>query len=1063
MKPNLTKLLVSLGSLTLTVPGHGQIISWSGAGDGSSWNDAANWSGRAVPEAGQDVLLTSDTGGVVVITNDVAVRSLQCSRGLQLTSGSLTLSGGGSLISGPLSVAGPGSLTVNGARARLNVSGLTTARDTSFYAVNGGVLELPTLSAITNAQPVTWLADGAGSRIALAGLTNLACVNDTKVYVLAYDGGTVELSALTRAPVAVAAEARGTGSQIDLSGIFGSWSSQSSLAMALSASDGASVLIPNVTQLGHAQLAIHNTGVVPTAQLNQLTNATLTVDGAAPDFGSLTNIDDTSLRALNGGRAGLTNVRQIVLGAANPTWEANGPGSVVDLSGLTVVAESYYQSVGAQAFDGGTVDLQRLTNAPVGVSVEAQGTGSLVDLSGMAGRWGSWGNERLRLSARTGAKVLIPNVTQLENAQLNIVSNGVINTAQLNLLTNVSLSIEGAAPDFSGITNMDDTSVEVSNGGTVRLANVTQAVIGQNAASWGAIGAGSLLDLSRLTTLMMDYYQQLFVQASAGGKVDLSGLNHAPVAVTASAQDADSVIDLSGVTGRWLSRNRWPVALTAQYGAGLLIPNVTELENGSLRISNNGTLAMAQLSLLTNVTLTVDGAMPDLSNVTNIDDTSISALNSGVAALTNVTAAVTANGNAAWRADGVGSLVDLSRMTRLTFGSYSVPVVAYGGGQVDLHQLSSAEGPLSVSAQGTGSVVDLSAMAGRWRSPGTAPLELSAADGGSVRIPKVTQIENGWLTIKSDGMLPTAQLDLLTNATLAVDGAEPDFGMLTNIDDTRVFARNGGVASLTNVTRIMVYNSDIVFSADGAGSLVNLSALTNLAPGAAQQVWIGAYNSGTVDLRHLGPICRGSFQIYSDGAGSVVDLAGLSGLLGMSGYSSLLAAQNGGSIAVNDQALLLANTRVTNAAVNLPPANTILPPELAATNTLTLCGRPWHSYWMEQRDASGLGSPWRFVMRVPLTNNAQTVNFTPLANTELRVWDFISDPPILDLSISSDLQAQLVLYGATNQTYQVLTTPELSPGLAWELGGTAIMTNAFRIFPASPAVDPARCYRARQL
>lgn len=101
-------------------------------------------------------------------------------------------------------------------------------------------------------------------------------------------------------------------------------------------------------------------------------------------------------------------------------------------------------------------------------------------------------------------------------------------------------------------------------------------------------------------------------------------------------------------------------------------------------------------------------------------------------------------------------------------------------------------------------------------------------------------------------------------------------------------------------------------------------------------------------------------------------------------------------------------------------------------------------------------------MRVPLTNNAQLVDFKPTANYELRMWDFVADSPILDLSVSSSSQVQLCLYAPTNQTYEVLTTSSLFPGFAWQSCGTAMMTNAFHIFLQGPAVDPARFYRWKQ-
>jgi hypothetical protein len=177
------------------------------------------------------------------------------------------------------------------------------------------------------------------------------------------------------------------------------------------------------------------------------------------------------------------------------------------------------------------------------------------------------------------------------------------------------------------------------------------------------------------------------------------------------------------------------------------------------------------------------------------------------------------------------------------------------------------------------------------------------------------------------------------------------------------------------------------------------------------------------------------------------------------GYgASSLTAKNDGTILANDQGLLLANTDV-----DVPPGHPILPDTLVATNVFTLCAKPWHAYWVEQRDASQPGSPWTFVMRVALTNNVQQVNLIPTANIELRVLDFVADPPILDVSLLGDSQVQVCLYGPTNQNYELQTTTDLVPVIKWESSGTAVMTNAFHIFFQGPAVDPARFYRWKQL
>jgi hypothetical protein len=444
--------------------------------------------------------------------------------------------------------------------------------------------------------------------------------------------------------------------------------------------------------------------------------------------------------------------------------------------------------------------------------------------------------------------------------------------------------------------------------------------------------------------------------------------------------------------------------------------------------------------------------------VTNIDDSTIIALNGGVARLTNVFRVSNNNQTAIWDADGSGSLIDLSSLTNLTLGYYrKLYVEAYNGGRVDLHRLMSAAGAVRVDARDPGTVVDLSGMAGRWTSPAQSELALQAQTGASILIPNVTQLEYASLRVDDTGMITTAQLNLLTNVTLTVSGSVPNFVGLTNIDDTDVYALNGGVAHLTNVFRATHGNENPTWRADGTGSLVDLSSLTSLTVGYYRALYVQAYNGGKVDLRRLTSLTTGLVQVTADGTGSVIDLSTLSGFVSVGSSSSSLTARNGGVILLNSQAFLLANV-----AINIPPGNPVLPPTLTASSMLTLYGQPWHSYRVEKRDTRSNTNPWVFVARIPLTVALQPVTFAA-ANTEYQVWDFIADPPILDIFPAAGHQIQFVIYDTPGKSNQLLTTVSVEPGATWQPGTVTSMTNAFRILPPIPAPDPARFYRAKRL
>jgi hypothetical protein len=90
----------------------------------------------------------------------------------------------------------------------------------------------------------------------------------------------------------------------------------------------------------------------------------------------------------------------------------------------------------------------------------------------------------------------------------------------------------------------------------------------------------------------------------------------------------------------------------------------------------------------------------------------------------------------------------------------------------------------------------------------------------------------------------------------------------------------------------------------------------------------------------------------------------------------------------------------------------------------------------------------------------QEISATPPANTAFRATDFVADPPLLTLVKVPALDVQLVLYGATNKTYELLSATNLP---FWTSNAVAVMTNAFRIFPPVVEGSPSEFFRAMQI
>ncbi|MFN2373217.1 MAG: hypothetical protein ABR545_05350, partial [Cyclonatronaceae bacterium] len=71
-------------------------ITWTGAGDGTSWSQAANWNPQVVPGEGDDVIITLPGTYTVVLNATVSVNSIMLggesgTQTLRKSSGTLTL------------------------------------------------------------------------------------------------------------------------------------------------------------------------------------------------------------------------------------------------------------------------------------------------------------------------------------------------------------------------------------------------------------------------------------------------------------------------------------------------------------------------------------------------------------------------------------------------------------------------------------------------------------------------------------------------------------------------------------------------------------------------------------------------------------------------------------------------------------------------------------------------------------------------------------------------------------------------------------------------------------
>ena len=81
-------------SAALAASASGQTITWTGAGDGVTWGQAANWSPAQVPTAVNDVVIPAGAGSIQIGAITATAATVSTARTIALTTGTSVISGG---------------------------------------------------------------------------------------------------------------------------------------------------------------------------------------------------------------------------------------------------------------------------------------------------------------------------------------------------------------------------------------------------------------------------------------------------------------------------------------------------------------------------------------------------------------------------------------------------------------------------------------------------------------------------------------------------------------------------------------------------------------------------------------------------------------------------------------------------------------------------------------------------------------------------------------------------------------------------------------------------------
>src|SRR5208337_4811997 len=240
-------------------------------------------------------------------------------------------------------------------------------------------------------------------------------------------------------------------------------------------------------------------------------------------------------------------------------------------------------------------------------------------------------------------------------------------------------------------------------------------------------------------------------------------------------------------------------------------------------------------------------------------------------------------------------------------------IEAEAGGQILATNLTSMTiSPLTVLADGSNSLVNLPALQNAGGSQGY-DLQFVAQNGGTVWIPQLSSGSLLAVTINSGGVMPTAQFQSLSGVTLG--GVSANFGNLnvlgalaisgvvtqsfpsvTNFDGGNATVSGGAVVALPAVTNYNKLCSGPNWMVTGAGSVLDLPALSNMTGPVCGYWTIEAEAGGQFLATNLASMTISPVTVLADGTDSLMDLPALQNAGGSQGYDLQFVAQNGGTV-----------------------------------------------------------------------------------------------------------------------------------------------------------------------
>ncbi|MEM8679379.1 MAG: Calx-beta domain-containing protein, partial [Planctomycetota bacterium] len=699
-----------------------------------------------------------------------------------------------------------------------------------------------------------------------------------------------------------------------------------------------------------SQEALHlRGGTLTVTGIGQI-NANLTIDdanlvadgpSAVVAATSSTSLVEATLRALNGGSLSVPATSFANGSSGNSTLEAEGAGSVLDLSSIsTLSGGGFIRTLYIRAEQGGLVDLSGLNEITGGAThLIATDAGSRLDVSQLTSFTDTNGNRASLITPTQGGEVDMPMLTDLTSVDLTLDATGIVSTAQIQKLELGSVLVSGQHLDLSGVDSFRLSDLELRDGGTADISNVTDidgasfevfdgvtltvpvptttyAALAETNTVFRANGVGSVLDLSAMATMSGGgFIRTHFIDAESGGLVNLSGLTEITGGATHILADGmGSRVELPILTTFTDTNGNRSSLMSPSAGGTIDAPLLTTLTSVDILVQPMGTLATSQMTSFSSGEMKVDGTHVELPQLTNFSNSSLLLCNGGTANVPNVSAidgasfevydGVTlslpsatsyvgqSNNTTRFRAQGPGSRLELSGVTTLSGGSFisTLFIDATDGGVVDLGGLSEITGgATNVLAQDAGSVVDFSMMTSFTDNNGNRESVLQPLNGGTLLAPQLNALSAVRVSLNGTGTLPTSQLTDVQGSNLIIENVFVDLSNVSNFTNSRLTLLGGGTTDVSQVTQI---NGASFFVHDGVTLAVPLA--TGYTGQSNDGTFFEAHGAGSrLDLSSITSFSGGSFisgLVIDAIAGGVVDLSGTQAI---TGGATRITADNG--------------------------------------------------------------------------------------------------------------------------------------------------------------------------